>query len=186
MGLTPISDGRIPLTQRCSATNFLLGLFLQLQWKLENRFESGLRLVLAIEQEWIVCAARHGISVLPRHAVSDTPHRDAVDLVALLVENAEQLGIAIGQLFFHLRRQPVLVGVQEGFKLLQLELRFAQALRYFTDGVVIGSRESVNETFEGARERVIAKRKGGARRMRGSGAAAAGELWSMRDLRVRI
>jgi putative transposase len=59
-------------------------------------------------------------------------------------------------------------------------------VRYFTDGAVIGSKEFVNEAFEGARERFTAKRKDGARRMRGSGAEAAGVLWSMRDLRVRI
>ena len=59
-------------------------------------------------------------------------------------------------------------------------------VRYFTDGAVIGSKEFVNEAFAGARERFSEKRKDGARRMRGSGAAAAGELWSIRDLRVRV
>jgi hypothetical protein len=59
-------------------------------------------------------------------------------------------------------------------------------VRYFTDGAVIGSRAFVNEVFAGARERFTANRKDGARRMRGSGAPAAGELWSMRDLRVRV
>ena len=58
-------------------------------------------------------------------------------------------------------------------------------VRYFTDGVVIGSKEFVNEAFAGARDRFTAKRKDGARRMKGSGAAAAGTLWSMRDLRLR-
>ena len=59
-------------------------------------------------------------------------------------------------------------------------------VRYFTDGAVIGSKEFVNEAFAGARERFSEKRKDGARRMRGSGKAAAGTLWSMRDLRVRV
>jgi putative transposase len=59
-------------------------------------------------------------------------------------------------------------------------------VRYFTDGAVIGSKTFVNETFIGARERFTAKRKDGARRMRGSGAPAAGILWSARDLRLRI
>jgi hypothetical protein len=59
-------------------------------------------------------------------------------------------------------------------------------VRYFTDGAVIGSKAFVNEAFEGARERFTAKRKDGARRMRGSGKAAAGVLWSVRDLRVGI
>jgi putative transposase len=57
-------------------------------------------------------------------------------------------------------------------------------VRYFTDGAVIGSKEFVNEAFAGARERFSERRKDGARRMRGSGKAAAGTLWSMRDLRV--
>jgi hypothetical protein len=59
-------------------------------------------------------------------------------------------------------------------------------VRYFTDGMVIGSKEFVNEAFAGARERFTAKRKDGARRMKGSGAAASGVLWSARDLRVRV
>ena len=58
-------------------------------------------------------------------------------------------------------------------------------VRYFTDGAVIGSKAFVNEAFAAARDRFTEKRKDGARRMRGSGAPAAGELWSMRDLRVR-
>ena len=59
-------------------------------------------------------------------------------------------------------------------------------VRYFTDGAVIGSKEFVNEAFVAARGRFTEKRQDGARRMRGSGKAAAGELWSMRDLRVGI
>ncbi len=59
-------------------------------------------------------------------------------------------------------------------------------VRYFTDGAVIGSKEFVNEAFAGARERFTAKRKDGARRMKGSGMPAAGVLWSVRDLRVRV
>ncbi|MCU0752209.1 MAG: transposase [Akkermansiaceae bacterium] len=59
-------------------------------------------------------------------------------------------------------------------------------VRYFTDGAVIGSKAFVNEAFAAARERFTAGRKDGARRMRGSGKPAAGVLWSMRDLRVRV
>ena len=59
-------------------------------------------------------------------------------------------------------------------------------IRYFTDGAVIGSKEFVNEAFAGARERFSKKRKDGARRMRGNGKAAAGVLWSARDLRMGI
>ena len=70
------------------------------------------------------------------------------------------------------------------------DLGFAQMLhcrvRYFTDGAVIGSKEFVNEAFARARERFSAKRKDGARAMRGSGSAAKGLLWSARDLRVGV
>jgi putative transposase len=59
-------------------------------------------------------------------------------------------------------------------------------VRYFTDGAVIGSKGFVNEAFASARERFSGKRKDGARRLRGSGMAAAGTLWSVRDLRVGI
>ncbi|MDP3851286.1 MAG: transposase, partial [Luteolibacter sp.] len=47
-------------------------------------------------------------------------------------------------------------------------------VRYFTDGAVIGSKEFVNEAFAGARERFGAKRKNGARAMRGNGRGAKG------------
>ena len=56
-------------------------------------------------------------------------------------------------------------------------------VRYFTDGAVIGSRAFVDEVFAKCRERFGEKRKNGARKLRGNGAAAAGSLWSMRDLR---
>ena len=70
------------------------------------------------------------------------------------------------------------------------DLRMAKMLRhrvrYFTDGAVIGSKAFVNEAFAAMRERFTAKRKDGARRMKGSGKDAAGVLWSVRDLRVRV
>jgi len=59
-------------------------------------------------------------------------------------------------------------------------------VRYFTDGAVIGSKAFVNEAFAAARERFTPGRKDGARRMRGNGKAAAGVLWSLRDLRLRV
>jgi hypothetical protein len=55
-------------------------------------------------------------------------------------------------------------------------------VRYFTDGVVIGSKQFVNEAFAGARERFGPECKDGARKLRGHASAAAGLLWSMRDL----
>jgi REP element-mobilizing transposase RayT len=59
-------------------------------------------------------------------------------------------------------------------------------IRYFTDGAVIGSKEFVNEAFASARDRFGPKRKDGARKLKGGGAAASGILWSLRDLRKGI
>jgi putative transposase len=59
-------------------------------------------------------------------------------------------------------------------------------VRYFTDGAVIGSREFVNQAFIAARERFGPNRKDGARKLRGSASAAAGILWTARNLRVRV
>jgi len=70
------------------------------------------------------------------------------------------------------------------------DLRMAGMLRrrvrYFSDGAVIGSKEFVDQAFTKSRERFPGNRKDGARRMRGSGKAAAGTLWSLRDLRVGV
>lgn len=57
-------------------------------------------------------------------------------------------------------------------------------VRYFTDGAVIGGKAFVNEVFAAARDRFGPKRRNGARKLRGPAAAAAGLLWSARDLRV--
>lgn len=59
-------------------------------------------------------------------------------------------------------------------------------VRYFTDGAVIGSKAFVNEAFSASRERFSARRKDGARRMKGAGASASGILWSVRDLQVGV
>ena len=70
------------------------------------------------------------------------------------------------------------------------ELSMGQMLRcrvrYFTDGAVIGSKAFVNEAFAASRERFGAKRKDGARKMRGAASAAAPSLWSFRDLKTRV
>jgi putative transposase len=56
-------------------------------------------------------------------------------------------------------------------------------VRYFSDGAVLGSREFVDSVFRACRERFGAKRTSGARKLRGNAAAAAGILWSVRDLK---
>jgi hypothetical protein len=70
----------------------------------------------------------------------------------------------------------------------QGELSLGQVLRlrvrYFTDGVVLGSRSYVNGVFAEFRERFGPRRKSGARRMRGL--EALGELATMRDLQVEV
>ena len=55
-------------------------------------------------------------------------------------------------------------------------------VRYFTDGAVIGSRGFVDEVFRMCRDRFGPRRKDGARKWQGSGMAATGILWSVRDL----
>ena len=81
------------------------------------------------------------------------------------------------------------VGAEDNGTVLP-ELNLAAMLRcrvrYFTDGAVIGSKAFVNEAFSAARERFTERRKDGARRMKGNGKAAAGVLWTVRDLRVRV
>ena len=69
---------------------------------------------------------------------------------------------------------------------LGLAAMLRHRVRYFTGGAVIGSKEFVNEAFAAARERFGPRRKDGARKLRGSGAAAAGVIWSARDLRVGV
>jgi putative transposase len=55
-------------------------------------------------------------------------------------------------------------------------------VRYFTDGAVLGSRAFVDEVFRACRGRFGPTRTSGARKMRGHAAAAAGSLWSVRNL----
>jgi putative transposase len=69
---------------------------------------------------------------------------------------------------------------------LRLAGMLGHRVRYFTDGAVIGSKAFVNEAFASARERFSARRKDGARVMRGRGHDAKGLLWSARDLRVGV
>jgi len=74
----------------------------------------------------------------------------------------------------------------EGSAPLSMAKMLRCRVRYFTDGAVIGSKGFVNDAFAAARDRFTERRKDGARRMRGSGAAAAGVLWTVRDLRVGV
>jgi len=57
-------------------------------------------------------------------------------------------------------------------------------VRYFSDGVVLGSRGYVNEVFREFRDRFGPRRKSGARRLRGL--EALGDLATMRDLQKDV
>ena len=56
-------------------------------------------------------------------------------------------------------------------------------IRYFTDGVVLGSQKFIDEFFERQRSQFGERRKTGARKMKG---AAWGELRVLRDLKARF
>ena len=94
--------------------------------------------------------------------------------------------------------KPVVKVVRKGMRKEAVEAELAQLersrdvalgkmlrcrVRYFSDGAVIGSRAFVDGVFAACRDRFGQRRKDGARKMRGSAAAAAGILWSVRDLR---
>lgn len=57
-------------------------------------------------------------------------------------------------------------------------------IRYFRDGVVLGSETYVNEVYREFRDRFGPRRKSGARPLRGLPALSF--LWSMRDLRTKV
>ena len=95
---------------------------------------------------------------------------------------AEMRNMNMEEIIEHLEKTGQTIGLPDLTAAKILRMR----VRYFTDGAVIGSKAFVNEAFAGARERFSERRKDGARRMRGSGAAAKGVLWSMRDLRVGV
>jgi hypothetical protein len=56
-------------------------------------------------------------------------------------------------------------------------------VRYFCDGAVFGSRDFVEDIFRVYRGRFGAKRRSGARRMRG---LEGEKLYTLRDLRLRV
>lgn len=70
----------------------------------------------------------------------------------------------------------------------QTDLPLAKALgkrvRYFTEGVAIGSRSFVEEVFLGCRSMFGPKRTTGARKTKGDLAQLETKVWSIRDLRA--
>lgn len=59
-------------------------------------------------------------------------------------------------------------------------------VRYFTDGAVIGSQKFMSKAFVKSRDRFGAKRKFGARQMKGAASSANGILWCFRDFRKDV
>ena len=114
----------------------------------------------------------------------------------LLAEGEEKLQEVVGA-----DGKPEVKVVRKGMKKAEVEAELAQLeqsrdvalgkmlrcrVRYFTDGVVLGSRGFVDGVFQACRDRFGAKRQSGARKLRGNAAAAAGLLWSVRDLQKEI
>ncbi|YCM45256.1 transposase [Verrucomicrobiaceae bacterium 227] len=73
---------------------------------------------------------------------------------------------------------------EEGARDLKISKVVRCRVRYFTDGAVIGSKAFVNGVFQASRERFGPKRNDGARKPRGALGEMAGEIWSLRDLKV--
>ena len=114
----------------------------------------------------------------------------------LLEEGEEQIDAIINARGEHETRV-----VKKGMKranvaleLAQLEARQDVALRqilrwrirYFSDGVAIGSRAFVERLFNESRDRFGANRKNGSRKLRGAASQAAGILYAARDLKKDI
>ncbi len=72
--------------------------------------------------------------------------------------------------------------IAKGGKLSRFEMLRCR-VRYFTDGVALGTKDFVNTVFKSERERFGAKRKTGARRLNH---IDAGELRTLRALRVNV
>src|SRR5690606_22461921 len=94
----------------------------------DHCLERMLRLARTIEQQRIVRSIRNRIAVLPVHSVVYAPERHSIDRLALAIENAEELGIALRELPIDVGRQSVLVRIEEALELRQLKLRMHHAL----------------------------------------------------------
>ncbi|MBL9175812.1 MAG: hypothetical protein JNL10_19875, partial [Verrucomicrobiales bacterium] len=80
-----------------------------------------------------------------------------------------------------LDRETILAELKRGGE-LSLGQVLRLRVRHFTDGVVLGSREFVNEVFVQHREKFGPRRQDGARRIRG---VPLPDFRVLRDLRVR-
>jgi hypothetical protein len=98
------------------------------------------------------------------------------------VEGRESLGEDGRPLKGSLAREEV-VQVLEARGRLPLSEYLRCRVRYFCDGAVFGSRDFVEDIFRVYRGRFGAKRRSGARRMRG---LEGEKLYTLRDLRLRV
>ena len=136
----------------------------------QRRAREGLR---------VMATALHGGKALPAAAALETyrtwvynegsEEREALDEEGRPVRGA-------------LRRREVLRVLRNQGK-LPLRAYLRCRVRYFCDGVAMGSRGFVEEVFRAYRTRFGPKRRDGARRMRG---LAATELYTARDLRLGL
>jgi len=116
--------------------------------------------------------------------LADARRLGAAQRVAGAAEKVEVRAGRDGQAATRCHRQGLSAGDQARQGELSLGKMLRCRVRYFTDGAVVGSRSFVNEAFAAARERFGSRRKDGARKLRGSGAA--GTLWSARDLKKGV
>jgi REP element-mobilizing transposase RayT len=120
-------------------------------------------------------AARRGLASFHRvkeWAQVGREYREMLLVSSGRAGNAQKVALDPEEIRRELKRQGVLTVGQV------LRLR----VRYFTDGVVLGSKNYVNEVFAEYRDRFGPRRKSGARTLRGL--AALKDLKSMRDLQV--
>lgn len=108
--------------------------------------------------EWSEAAAEYRMSLFVTAGSSGRSDKVALDRETILAELKRGGELGLGQI---------------------LRLR----VRHLTDGVVLGSREFVNEVFIQHREKFGSRRKDGARRIRG---APLPGISVLRDLRVRV
>ncbi|MBL9175289.1 MAG: hypothetical protein JNL10_17245 [Verrucomicrobiales bacterium] len=106
---------------------------------------------------WSEAAAEYRMSLFVTAGSSGRSDKVALDREAILAELKRGGELSLGQV---------------------LRLR----VRHFTDGVVLGSREFVNEVFVQHREKFGPRRQDGARRIRG---VPLPDFRVLRDLRVR-
>ncbi len=137
--------------------------------------------------------AHKGYAADARHWAGNVSRQYRMILLAEGEERLQEVGGVGGRLEARVVRKGVKKDVVEA-ELARLERSRDVAMgkmlrcrvRYFTDGAVLGSRGFVDGVFRACRERFSEQRKSGARKLRGVAAAAAGMLWSVRDLKKGI